>query len=83
MGNQVVFYALTTMFLSIRSKRQFVVIAIAVGIGCVTEASQLLVTTRHADALDLIANFAGTGAALTCWMILSFALSRHQRARQR
>ena len=34
-----VFYALTTMFLSIRSKRQSVVIAIAVGIGCVTEAS--------------------------------------------
>ena len=65
------FYGLTILFLSIRSKRQLIVIGIAVGISCATEVSQLLVVSRHADPIDLVANFVGIGAAFATWTGLS------------
>jgi VanZ family protein len=61
----LVFYALTLLFLSIRSKRQLVLIAFAMVICCATEVSQLLVSSRQADLIDLLANFTGIAAAVT------------------
>ena len=71
----LVFYALTLLFLSIGSKRQMVLITLAIVVGCVTEASQLLANSRQADLIDLFANFTGIAAAVAPWTAFTMLIN--------
>jgi VanZ family protein len=75
----LVFYALTLLFLSIRSKRQLVLIAFAMVIGCATEVAQLLVSSRQADLIDLLANFTGIAAAVATWTVFTMLINHLRR----
>ena len=75
----LVFYALTLLFLSIRAKRQLVLIAFAMVVGCASEVSQLLVSSRQADLIDLLANFTGIAAAVATWTAFTMLIDHLRR----